>query len=225
MAINSTVSKSPWDNNAFNIDCYSIDKLDQYALEFMSINKGHYSIRIDPLADKMILHDNGFYYCDTLLEPYCTRERLIAFCDNQRIAVEKKCDLNTLLQICDGAFAHGRFHRDFNISKTSANQRYNSWLSELCSCGNVYQLKFNHSICGFIAVNSNSLVLHALSKEVRGLGLSKFFWTIVCQDLFNSGVTEIISSISATNTAVLNLYARLGFKFRKPTDIYHKVVL
>jgi hypothetical protein len=32
------------------------------------------------------------------------------------------------------------------------------------------------------------------------------------------------SSISFVNIAVINLYSSLGFRFRKPVDIYHRVV-
>jgi hypothetical protein len=46
----------------------------------------------------------------------------------------------------------------------------------------------------------------------------------VCADLARQGARELTSSISATNLAAANLYRALGFRFRNPIDIYHRVV-
>jgi hypothetical protein len=46
----------------------------------------------------------------------------------------------------------------------------------------------------------------------------------VCRQLFAEGHAEIQSSISFVNMAVINLYAALGFRFRRPVDVYHRMV-
>jgi hypothetical protein len=53
--------------------------------------------------------------------------------------------------------------------------------------------------------------------------MAKFLWTPVCQALFDAGASEIVSSISAANLAVVNLYSSLGFRFRNAVDIYHRL--
>ena len=63
-----------------------------------------------------------------------------------------------------------------------------------------------------------------MGEAHRGRGLAKYFWSAVCRHLFEQGQAEIRSSISFTNIAVINLYSSLGFRFRKPVDIYHRVV-
>jgi ribosomal protein S18 acetylase RimI-like enzyme len=77
------------------------------------------------------------------------------------------------------------------------------------------------SVAGFFAFSRNKILLHALSESFRGKGLAKYFWSAACEKLFSQGFSELISSISASNLAVLNLYASLGFRFRKPLDVYH----
>ena len=79
-------------------------------------------------------------------------------------------------------------------------------------------------VAGFIAHTGGKLVLHAMSSAYRGKGLAKFFWSKVCQHLFEQGHTEIESSISFVNIAVINLYATLVFRFRRPVDVYHRMV-
>jgi hypothetical protein len=46
----------------------------------------------------------------------------------------------------------------------------------------------------------------------------------VCADLASQGAGEITSSISAANIPALRLYAALGFRFRNPVDVYHRVI-
>ena len=80
----------------------------------------------------------------------------------------------------------------------------------------------DNALAGFIAIEENPLILHALDPKFRGQGLAKKLWTPVCSALLNKDFTEIKSSISATNLAAVNLYGSLGFRFRNPIDIYHK---
>ena len=55
-------------------------------------------------------------------------------------------------------------------------------------------------------------------------GIAKYLWGAVCADLVRHGARELTSSISATNLAALNLYVALGFRFRNPVDVYHRVI-
>jgi len=59
---------------------------------------------------------------------------------------------------------------------------------------------------------------------MRGQGLAKYWWYAVIADLFAAGNETVTSSISASNVAVVNLYASLGFSFQHPQDIYHRIV-
>ena len=68
------------------------------------------------------------------------------------------------------------------------------------------------------------LALHAVAESHRGRGLARHLWTALCETLFAAGTQQVSSSISVANLAAVNLYAALGFKFRKPKDVYHCVI-
>jgi len=220
MSMPESIVETPWDSRVFGIPTFEITSLSKEVLKEIKEIPGHYTIKVDPLSSKKPLHDHGFYFCDTLLEPYCLREKFVAY-EDSAVRISRSAKLEDLIAIAHGAFAHGRFHRDFNVDRNLADLRYDRWLQDLYDSGNVLGLLYNDKPAGFWGVSGNKMVLHALSKPHRGTGLAKYLWTPVCEELFNEGHQEIVSSISATNVAMLNTHTSLGFKFRKPLDIYH----
>ena len=218
----SLIKPTPWDTAAFGMPTWELTEYSEEALRQAAQKAGHFTLKVDPLADKRLLHEHGFYYCDTLIEPHCKHARLHASL-HPKATISKEVDAEKILAICHGAFLHGRFHRDFNLSKAVADLRYDNWLKQLLEAGQVYGLYWENVFAGFIAHNDNNLALHALSEQYRGKNLSKHWWSAVCIDLLNSGHPEVKSSISAANMPVLNLYASLGFSFHKPQDVYHRM--
>lgn len=223
MSARDRIKPVPWDRAAFGRDCYELAGAEAATLAAALTQPGHYTVKVDPLADKRALHAAGFYYCDTLIEPWCVPERLVRH-DDAATALDFAPALAPLAAICDGAFVHGRFHRDFNLEPACADRRYGNWLAQLHGEGRVIGLTHAGTPAGFIAHVDGALVLHALGAQWRGRGLAKFWWSAAGRHLFAQGCREIRSSISAANLAVLNLYASLGFRFRQPLDVYHRVV-
>lgn len=226
MSLPPQIKKIPWDTIAFGMDCYEVEMLSPAILEATTRIPGHYTARIEPLASKALLAEYGYYYCDTLIQPYCTPARFRHH-DNPDASVARTVDLAKLLAIAHGAFSHGRFHRDFNLEKARADLRYDNWLKQLHAEGKVYGLfqrtQSVSELAGFIGCQDGNLALHAIAESHRGQGLAKYLWTPVCRELFAQGHTEITSSISAANLGAVNLYASLGFAFRGATDIYHRL--
>ena len=223
------LKKTPWDQEVFGVNTYEIIVSSAQMLS-LSINQiikdkrlGHYTIKVDPLWDSKILSHAGFYYCDTLIQPYCVKENLI-FHDHSKISLSQNNSLEALINISNNAFRHGRFHRDFNIDEKKSNLRYNLWLTQLFTEKKVWGLMYDQELVGFWGFFEENILLHALKIEHRGKGLGKYLWSLACQEMFNQGYQEIRSSISAANLAVLNLYISLGFKFRNAQDVYHLVI-
>lgn len=220
-----TVS-TPWDSRIFKINTYQITYISDGGFEesiteiINSKQFGHYAVKIDPLFSKKILHKFGFYYCDSLIEPFCLRENFVEYFD-EAVSLSQNVNFREIKDICNSAFSHGRFHRDFNLSKELANERYNQWLQDLWDENKVFALMYKDRVAGFFGFSENKILLHALKESFRGKNLSKFFWSCACQRIFERGETELTSSISACNLSVLNLYISLGFKFRNPVDVYH----
>lgn len=217
------IKPTPWDTAAFAMPTWELTEYSETSLQQAAQAVGHYTLKVDPMADKRLLHKHGFYYCDTLLEPHCNAIRLRVV-QHPDATISKEIDAEQAIAICHGAFSHGRFHRDFNLPKAAADLRYDNWLKQLLDAQQVYGLYWQGALAGFIGHNGNNLVLHALATQCRGKGWSKYWWSAVCSELLKTGHHEVKSSISASNLAVLNLYASLGFTFKNPQDIYHYMV-
>ena len=222
MAAASPIERVPWDSAALGCEAYEFASAAPEVLA-QARAAGHYTVKVNPLADKRPLHEHGFYYCDTLIEPYCAAGD---FKPQPHPAAGASRDpaLEPLLAICRGAFQQGRFHRDFNVERARADRRYENWLKTLHAAGKVYGLLWQDELAGFIAHEGGKLVLHALGARHRGRGLARHLWSAVCADLTRQGAAELTSSISLTNLAALNLYVALGFRFRNPVDVYHRVI-
>lgn len=221
--MNPLIEATPWDTSAFGIPTWELIEYSEAALLQAAQTVGHYTLRVDPLVDKRLLHEQGFYYCDTLIRPHCNAVRLRAV-THLDATILKIVDDEHALAICHGAFAHGRFHRDFNLPKAASDLRYDQWLKQLVKMEQVYGLYWRGELAGFFGHDGNKLLLQALTKEYRGKGLSKYWWSAVCLELLSVGHEEITSSISATNLPVFSLCASLGFSFSNPQDIYHRMV-
>lgn len=217
------IKATPWDTAAFGIPTWELLEYSAAALQQAAQTAGHHTLKVDPLADKRLLHEYEFYYCDTLIEPYCNAARL-RVAQHPDATISKEIETEQVLAICHGAFSHGRFHRDFNLSKAAADLRYDNWLKQLLDAQHVYGLYWQGVFAGFIGYSGNSLVLHALAEKYRGKGLSKYWWSAVCSELLENGNEKVKSSISVSNLAVLKLYASLDFSFNNSQDVYHRLV-
>lgn len=201
---------------------WELTEFSERALQQAAQTVGHYTLKVDPLVDKRLLHDYGFYYCDTLIEPHCNAARLLSV-QHPEVNISRDVDVERVLAICHGAFVYGRFHRDFNLTQAAADLRYDNWLKQLLEVQQIYGLYFQHKLAGFIGYSGNSLVLHAVAERYRGKGYAKYWWSAVCTELLVNGHHEVKSSISAANLAILNLYSSLGFTFRNHQDVYHRM--
>ncbi len=222
MKKNKYIKETPWDSLVLGVNTYEIMKLSKNILEDALMFHGHFTIKVRPGIGTKLLYEYGFYYCDTLIQPYCTPDNFKYF-SNKKAGISYDLRISDILSISREAF-YGRFHRDFNIERKVADARYDAWLTHLYKENNVFGLLFNGKLTGFFAFSENRILLHALSQRYRGKGLGKYLWSVACKELFSKRYKEITSSISASNMPILNLYASLGFKFRNPVDVYHKLV-
>jgi ribosomal protein S18 acetylase RimI-like enzyme len=72
-----------------------------------------------------------------------------------------------------------------------------------------------------MASRGGNLLLAGFDRRHANAGLGEFFWLSVCDRLRARGVRRVTTRISVNNIAVLNLYARLNFKFRDPEMTFH----
>ncbi|MFB4163954.1 GNAT family N-acetyltransferase [Alteribacillus sp. JSM 102045] len=220
--IQEIIRETPWDKPALGLDTYELLDHSEEALQKSERLKGHFTIKVDPLDSKELLHQYGFYYTDTLLTPVCKKDRFTPFVD-EKLTLLPDVNREEIIAISKGAYDHGRFHRDFKLERNGADQRYDNWLNQLYDEGNVWGLLYEDDLAGFFAFSKNQVLLQAFKPEYQGRGLAKYFWSRAVSSLFEEGHKEIKTSISAANLAMVNLVASLGFKFADAVDVYHKL--
>lgn len=214
--------ETPWDSIVFGMPTYELPEPTEALLARATEVSGHFTVKVDPQASKALLHRYGFYYCDTLLVPVVSRERFRGAPD-PRAGIDHAVSRDALVAICRDSFDFGRFHRDFQMPKAAADQRYVNWLLQLADRGEVFGLMWDGALAGFFACDGPRILLHAVAEEFRGRGLAKHLWTGACEALFAAGHPRLQSSVSAANLAIVNLYASLGFRYQQATDIYHRL--
>lgn len=215
------ISPRDWDSAVFGLPCFEILDSSEEVLAGVRTRPGHFAVKVDPLASTEALFRNGFHYCDTLIEPYCIADRFRGR-DDPLVSMTTTGAVDDFMAMSRGAFVHGRFHRDFSLSRDAADQRYENWLRQLDATGGLFRIWYAQRPAAFIGIDGSKLVLHAVEQGLRGRGLARSLWTPVIRQLFASGAAEVSSSISAANLAVLNLYISMGFRMRNVVDVYHR---
>jgi ribosomal protein S18 acetylase RimI-like enzyme len=215
------ILSTPWDEKIFGIPTYEITEISDETINFSKQNAGHYTIKVDPLVSND-LPAQGFYYCDTLLKPVCTSNDFTPL-QLEGSTIIENLSLDDVLSIGHQSYKHGRFHRDPNLSSADADRRYDNWLRQLHTDGHIIGMEYKGEMAAYVAVDGGAILLYAISKKFRGKGLGKYCMAAGCSAAINKGFTELTSSVSASNLAIINLFTSLGFRLRGSLDIYHRV--
>lgn len=119
-------------------------------------------------------------------------------------------------KVASESFVDDRFHVDANCSTEIADRRFAYWVDDLVNNVNVsFDLMYiQNELAGFMARKNNKLILAGFSKTYRAAGLGEFLWLTSCSIIKNLSFKTAETLISINNIAVLNLYARLGFRFK-----------
>lgn len=220
--MSSYLQPTPWDKRTFHIDTYELTDASEAALEATAEKNGHFTLKVDPYHNPEHIIKHGFYYMDSLIEPFCKQARLHTF-EKEGTSISQTYDPDEILQIAEETFMYGRFHLDFQIPDSLADTRYMRWVDDLIQADNVFSLLYQGETAGFYAFDQNKVLLLGIKKQFQGKGLTKSFASKGCEQQFLLGYEELYTSISAANIASLNLFLSLGFKLRKTVDVYHKL--
>lgn len=215
------LKQTPWDKRTFQIDTYEIVDINEDTLKLTDELEGHFTVKIDPLANHKLLHAYGFYYVDTLIEPRCKKEKLQLF-HNNMVHLTTDFNVDNVLDIAANTFEHGRFHRDNMIPNHLANKRYMRWVEDLIEENGIYALIYNEKEVGFYGFKNDRVLLLSIHPDYQGANLAKSFTSMCVKRQFELGYEELKTSISAANVKSLNLFIKLGFTLHKTVDVYHK---
>lgn len=129
-----------------------------------------------------------------------------------------------LMSIVEDAYHDDRFHIDHNCPQEVANRRFTFWVQDLVSNPDSYFSVFHvdgEFACLGAFVNDQA-ILGNVSPKFAKAGLGNYFWlSSFAWIKQHRGYKVCETSISMNNMPVLNLYARLGFKFRGPGYTFH----
>jgi Sortase and related acyltransferases len=140
--------------------------------------------------------------------PARMRPQLREFCE---------ADLPELERIAREDFQHGRFLEDPAIDAALAATRTANWIGDLARQGLLRTAESGGRVIGFHAERVDpasrhaDLILTGATARYAMLGLP--LWIVALDSLRERGVTSCSTLVSAANTGIVNLYAKLGFRY------------
>jgi len=189
-----------------------------------------------------LLQAHGFYMIECTVSPFIQFKRnkpLASFKKNPSSFLPKRFNSNDIsfstvthlnkpsdhiYAIARESFTTDRFHMDFQCPENAANMRFENWTKDLLNNNAIDfdLLEVNGELAGFMARERNHLILAGFSRKYQRSGLGDYLWLSACMAVETLGHQHADTLISLNNLPVLNLYSRLGFKFRDTQYSFHK---
>jgi RimJ/RimL family protein N-acetyltransferase len=181
------------------------------------------------LRESMALEGLGFRFIEMVYEPHLEPLSPLAEPRHQvDVSEAARVDLEAIEAIAHDAFVTGRYLLDWRLPPESSKRRYARWVRTSFEGRDQIVLKaeVDGALVGFFIVerrDEGSVYWHltaiAPASQGRGLGLS--VWQTMLKRHAAEGATAVRTTISGHNTAVMNLYSRLGFSFAAPQMTFH----
>lgn len=235
----------PWDGDAFGFPVAQIqdihikgpggamqdygtfqDWLDCQDVRIVSARLPH-----QRLSESIFLEANSFRFVETVLHPVMENiQGLDIPAEDLLITPATNEDLPLLQDIAENAFGHERYHVDPRLDPRLANIRYGRWVRNSLADARQRLLKVMNGdtlVALFIVEtrNDRSAYWHltAIAPCFQGQGYGSRVWRAMLRHHQKEGSKSLKTTISARNLAVLNLYAKLGFRFLPPEMTFHWV--
>jgi hypothetical protein len=233
--------ETPWNTRNLGLESLDITHVDADDFNGAALldtfceskkNEGYklITIRIDSLdkSKKKYLYLSGFICVEHTLDVNLfnpNKDNLINLV--QRFPMDlvdfSTNDLEKIKNMSGEVFRFGRFFEDPIIEEILATQRQKKWIEDLVKDKAVIRiLKRKDDYVGMMAYTYSKeitiLNLGGLKREFRHLAYG--FWARILLDL--SDVRCIHTTISSSNTDIINLYSYFGFQFSNPKYGYHK---
>ena len=187
----------------------------------------------DKLRESMLLEDIGFRFIEMLYLPELDLlEGSAASTGNDGLEVSPAADgdLERVLEIAGSAFRNERFHVDPRLPPARGDQRYKNWARSSLShpSQRLFVVRDGPALVAFFVTEQRPdgtcyWHLNAVANEMQGRGYGRRCWLAMIRHAATNGAQRVRTSIVARNHRVLNLYARLGFRFPPPLMTFHWV--
>jgi len=180
----------------------------------------------------MLLESCQFRFIETVLHP-CLDLPDTRYTDNHGLVIAHAVpsDIPVLEGIASSAFIHGRIQADPRLGSDLSLRRYGRWVRNVIDHPRQRLLKITNyegMIVGLFVIEPSadqSVYWHltAISPSCQGKGYGWRAWRAMLAHHAQEGFRSVQTTITATNVAVLNLYAKLGFRFLPPEMTFHWV--
>lgn len=178
------------------------------------------------------LAHQGFYPVELTYEISIPLHRLGSVVPGWRprgkLRAARRSDLPSLRAIAGSAFQGDRYHLDPHVPSSRADARFDSWITQGTKTGEpifVYEDPRSSDVLGFVhwrSVEKNAdLSLAAVHPRFQGTGLGASMYEAALLECRTLGHKSATTRISAANLDVVNLFARLGFSFRRARLTWH----
>jgi ribosomal protein S18 acetylase RimI-like enzyme len=236
-------TEAPWDTAIFGYPVLQITRIEVRATdaghdlsafdeECAALGAGLVSCRLshDRLRESILLEEHGFRFIEMIFQPE------IDFAPNAGIDAGTLLDvepagvdeLPAVLDIAGSAFRTERFHVDPRLDPALGDLRYCNWVRNSLNhpSQRLYVIRDQSRIVAFFVTEMQGdgtcyWHLTAVAPDAQGQGYGRRAWRTMLQQARNLGARGVRTSIAARNHRVLNLYARLGFRFPPPQMTFH----
>lgn len=183
----------------------------------------------EQLRESMLLEAHDFRFVEMVLHPYVDRlDALNLPAPDLEIHEATADDLEALQCIAQSAFGYERYHIDPRLDPRLGDQRYSKWVKNTLDHPSQRLIKIvdGGRLIGFFIVEATageSIYWHltAIAPEWQGSGYGIRAWRAMLSHHQANRIKRVMTTISARNTRVLNLYSKLQFRFSPPEMTFH----
>jgi len=232
----------PWDSEIFGFPVAQIERMElkdagassefEEFERWLDLERVHLvSCRLPHacLAESMFLEGRGFRFVEMVYSPRLDRlDRVETMPSALRIEPAGPGDMAAICDIAAHAFATGRFLLDGRLDRRLSAKRYRAWIQNSFEdpAHEVLKVELDANLVGFFVVQARSdgcvyWHLTAIAPHWQGRGIGTQLWPAMLARFRDAGMRAVETTISAHNTPVLNLYARLGFRFQPAQMTFH----
>jgi RimJ/RimL family protein N-acetyltransferase len=179
----------------------------------------------------MLLEGHGFRFIEMAYHPELDRLESIALPDDTlMVARATPQDLLEVLEIAGNAFRNERFHVDPRLNPSLGDLRYCNWVKSSLDhpSQRLEVVRDGEQLVAFFVTEMLEdgtcyWHLNAVAPNAQGQGYGRRAWQAMLRKAREEGARRVQTCIVARNHRVLNLYARLGFRFAPPLMTFHWV--
>ncbi|MDW7773262.1 MAG: GNAT family N-acetyltransferase [Desulfobulbaceae bacterium] len=238
-------TEAPWDTAIYGYPVLQIirievigpsapDDLSSFETARDRLGAGLVSCRLphERLNESMLLEDRGFRFIEMVYLPELDdlKNRSLREQSGLDIRLAVEGDIPALRDIAGSAFRNERLYMDPRLDAELSDERYRRWVHNSLShpgqrlyvvTGDGYPVAF--FITEMFPDGTCYWHLNAVAPEAQGRGYGRRVWNAMLGQAKSAGAVRVRTCIAARNHRVLNLYARLDFRFPPPLMTFHWV--